>query len=337
MAIFKDVVINIQRLTAALAAPNYGLCLCVTTEATTAYKEYGSLSSVAADFTADTQAYKMASAIFSQDPPTDKVAIVGIEEVNDFQDVIDGLNIVLATNDAFTFIVSNVTEDIKITQLAQWATANKKFYGTCITPSMIDSFQNPESDYVVVMVHDVKGSYPEAALIGRCSTFRPGSATWMFKTLNGIQPVQFDDQATTVGIINGHKYMTYVSKHGINMTTGGFVSSGEYVDVMLGVLWMQNDMELRIQRLLVTTPKVPYDNGGIALIAAQVDGTLRQATTNGIIRKNEGGLGEYSIFVPDIANINPNDIANRELNDITFTAYLAGAIHHVEVNGVVQY
>ena len=337
MAIYKDVVINIQRLTAALQVPNYGLCLILTTESTAAYKEFSSIASVATDFPSTTQAYKAAAAIFSQDPPTEKVAIVGIEETSDFNDVIDGLNQVVASNDSFLFFVSNVTDETKIGQLAGWATANKKFYGTCIDPTMVGSFENPESDYVVVMVHDVKESYPEAALIGRCSTFRPGSATWMFKQLNGIKPVQFDDQATMVDEINQAHFMTYVSKHGINMTTGGYVTSGEYVDIMLGVLWMQNDMELRIQRLLVTTPKVPYDNGGIAMIAAQVDGTLRQATINGIIRKNESQMGVYTIDIPDVANINPNDIALRQLNDLSFVAYLAGAIHKVRIDGIVQY
>ena len=337
MAIYKDVVVNIQRLTSALAAPSYGLCLILTTEVTAAYKEYSSLAAVTEDFTSTTEAYKAAAAIFAQDPAVDKVAIVGIQPDEDFGDVIDGLNQVIQTNGEFTFFVSNETSEENITALASWAKANKKFYGATIAPALVPTISSPNSDYVFLFVSSNKNEYPEAALIGRCSTYQPGSATWMFKSLNSVTPEVFDDQATMVELINSKNFITYVSKYGIKMTTGGTVTSGEYIDVMLGILWVQSDMEIRIQRLLVNTPKVPYDNGGIALIASQVEATLKAATNASIIRKNEGGIGVYEINIPDVSDINANDIANRELKDISWVATLAGAIHHVEITGVVQY
>lgn len=344
MAIYKDVVVNIQRLTSALAAPNYGLCLILTTESTAAYKEYSDLSAVAVDHDPSTKAYAMAAAIFAQEPKVDKVAIAGITFEEDFTDVTDGLSTILASNAGFMYLVSDVTDPLQMNQLATWATANKIFYVGVVTTSNYTTIENPKSDYVVYIVHDKKTvsggaipQYADAALVGACSTFKPGEATWMFKRLNGISPVVFEDQATAVEIINDKKYMTYVTKHGVDMTTGGFVTSGEYIDVMLGIVWIQAEMELRIQNMLVNTKKVPYDNSGIALIAAQVDATLREATANGIIRKNDGGVGEYEIMVPDISQIKPNDIAQRRLVDINWSAYLAGAIHHVQINGVVQY
>jgi len=337
MAIFKDVVINIQRLTAALASPSNGKCLILTTQVTQPYKEYSSLAALGDDYDSETEAYKAASALFSQEPSVDKIAIVGIEKgVDSFTDVIDGLNQVVIAKD-FTFLVSNEIDTENIGELASWATANKKFYGATIPFSQVGTIPSPNSDYVFYFVSENKNEYPEAALIGRCSTFPLGSATWMFKKLNGVTPQKFDDQATAVELINEEKFITYVEKYGIQMTTGGFVTSGEYIDVMLGVLWIQTDMEIRIQNLLVNTPKIPYDNGGIALIAAQVEATLKDATTRTIIRKGEGGLGEYEIQIPDVSDINPNDIANRELKDIAWQAKLAGAIHHVVINGLVQY
>lgn len=337
MAIFRDVVVNIQRLTAAPAVPNYGLCLIVTTESTNAYKEYSDLASVTVDYTSTTQAYMAAAALFGQNPAPDKVAIVGIQQTTAITDVIDGLNQVRAAHGGFTFMVSDATQMADIQALADWATANNVFYVATITQAEIDTLINPVSDYVVIMVHDDKEQYPEAALIGRCSTFQPGSATWMFKTLNGITPMEYDDQNTMVELINEKHYMTYVTKHGMNMTTGGYVTSGEYMDVMLGVLWIKETMEVAIQQLLVNTPKVPYTNTGIALIASEVESVLRQGAENGIIRTNIGGVGEYTLNIPDVADISTVSIANRELNDITWVAYLAGAIHHVEINGVVQY
>lgn len=339
MAIYKDVVVNIQKLTAALTSENSDMCLILTTATAKAYAEYSDLTAVAADYASGTTGYAMASAIFSQEPKPAKVAIVGISkgEPADIDNVIDGLNTLIAANNTFNYIVSDITVEADIAQIATWATANKKFYAAVLPVNSISTAANPESDYVIYFVHDIGTQYPDAALIGRCSTFTPGSATWMFKSLNGISPVSFDDQATMIGLINEKHYMTYVKKYGANMTTGGFVTSGEYVDVMLGIQWIQREMELRIQSILMTTPKVPYDNGGIALLAGQVETTLKDATANGIIRKGKGGLGEYTINIPDVSNIPANDIANRELKAITWNAKLAGAIHHVDISGVVQY
>lgn len=339
MAIFKDVVVNIQRLTAALDSASTSMCLILTTASTKAYKEYSDISAVAVDYISSTEAYKAANALFSQEPKPAKVAIVGITvpESGTFADVIDDLNGVYAAHSDFNYLVTDQTLEANLTALAGWATSHKVFYVATIPVNAVGTIANPESDYVVYIVHDVKAQYADAALVGKLSTYEPGSATWMFKTLNGITPVVYDDQATMVGLINDEHFMTYVKKYGVNMTTGGYLTSGEYVDVMLGVQWIQQEMELRIQSLFLNTAKVPYDNGGIALIAAEVDATLRVATSMGIIRKGEGGLGEYEITIPDISEIATNDIANRELNDISWTAYLAGAIHHVQISGVVQY
>lgn len=337
MAIYKDVTVNIQRLTAALAEPNQGLCLILTTESNQAYAEYSDLSSVATVYPTSTEAYKAANAIFGQNPRVDKVAIVGISADPDINAVVEGLSTMFAKHNDWKFLVSNVFSDTDMTAIQTWATGNQRYYFGVIATTAVDTVTNPASDYVAYMVHDIKESYPEAAWIGRCSTFLPGSATWKFKTLSGIQPVEYDDQAADVENIHDHHYNTYVSKHGLNMTSEGFLTSGEYIDVMLGVDWIQSDMELRIQRVLMTTPKVPYDTSGISLIASQVEDTLKEATNRGIIRRDEAGNGEYQVNIPRLADIPTNDIANRVLRSITFTAYLAGAIHEVIVNGTVQY
>ncbi|MDR1438942.1 MAG: DUF3383 domain-containing protein, partial [Clostridiales bacterium] len=215
--------------------------------------------------------------------------------------------------------------------------ANKKIYAGTIAPSAIGSAAAPASDYALYLVHDAKEQYPEAALIGKMLGWRPGEATWMFKRLDGISPVHFNDQAASVELINSKHYMTYVSKHGLNVTTGGYVTSGEYADVVLGVQWMQSSMELRIFNLLASSPKVPYDNGGIALIAAQVDAALKEATRAGVIRRMGGGMGDYAVSIPNVEDIDPADIAGRVLRDITFSATLAGAVHGAKIRGTVQY
>jgi len=43
-----------------------------------------------------------------------------------------------------------------------------------------------------------------------------------------------------------------------------------------------------------------------------------------------------SITVPAVADVDPNDKANRLLPDVEFEATLAGAVHKVKIHGVVK-
>lgn len=339
MGIFRDVEVNITKLTQAVQIAVQGLCLVLTTESAAPYTTYSDLVDVAADFNSTTSAYKMASALFAQSPSPSQIAITGIvEDTNGITDIVDGLNTVLGQTEDFTFIVSDLVDDADIAAIAQWATGNKVYYVAVITEAQVSTITNPESDYVIFLVHDKKPEqFADAALVGKLCTYTPGSATWMFKTLSGISPVEFDNQNNTVTDLNDSGYMTYVQKYGVNMTTGGFVTSGEYVDVMLGVDWIQDQMERRIQSLLLNNAKINYDNGGISLIAAEVESVLKQATENDIIRRDTGGLGIYNITFPDVSEIDSNKIANRVFDELVWDATLAGAIHHVVITGTVHY
>lgn len=339
MAIYKDVVVTVTRETAALTAVDLGKPLVLTTAADHAYQEFSTAAAVATEFGASSEAYKCAAAIFGQNPSPRTVAVVGIAETDpdDFTPVIDGLGTLFGLHNDWTYLLSTVRDMANMILLGQFCTANDKFYFGCITPESVDTFVNPASDRVAIMVHDHPETYPEAAWVGKCCIYEPGSATWKFKTLSGINPVGYDDQATEVKHIHDTKYNTYVAKYGLNMTSEGLLTSGEYIDIMLAVDWIVAEMELRVQSLLVRSPKVPFDNSGIALVAAEVESVLRDATTRSIFRRDEGGNGEYEMTVPDISEVPTNDIANRELNGITFIGYLAGAIHEVYIRGTVMY
>jgi hypothetical protein len=339
MSIAKDVTVNIQRLTQGIAAPNFGLTLLVTTETTKAYAEYGSIAAVQTigGFNANSSAYKMAAAYFGKSPKPEKVAIVGIQQAFDFSDVINGLGLVVAAQNGWYYLVCDNNMPDAIAALATFAAANSKMYFTCLAKADLGTTVSPNNDRAVILVSDNRAEYPEAAWIGKVSTFAPGSATWKFKTLSGVTPVPFDDQATEVDTITGLNMNTYVAKYGLNQTTEGLTTSGEYIDIMLAVDWLQAEMEGRIGALFVRNAKVPYTNEGIAMIASEVDGVLRTATAMNIIRKTDSGNGVYDILIPDISAVNPNDVANREFRDLTWAATLAGAIHEVVINGTVSY
>lgn len=335
MAIAKDVIVNIRRMTAAVRTPGFGMPLLVQTQSVKDYKEYSDMSAVILDYPSTTNGFKMASAVFAQEPKVEKIAIVGITYTILFEEVIDSLFILASRYPDWYYLACDAKTEDAITKLSSFADTAQKIYFTSIT--MDDQIKIPESDRLSIDVHDYAGEYIDCAKIGMSATRQPGSATLKFKTLSGVTPMIFDDQKTTVDELTGRNLNTYVKKYGINMTTEGLMTSGEYIDIILAVDWLQSDMESRVMRNLVVLDKVPYTNEGIAIVAASVEATLRQATAYSILRTNAAGEGLFTINVPDISEVDPNDIAKREFNLLTWDAYLAGAIHTVKISGIVQY
>ena len=177
--------------------------------------------------------------------------------------------------------------------------------------------------------------YPEMAWIGIMFPTDPGSATWMFKTLAGVEnrdaegnPELSPTQALNVLNKNGN---TYERIGGVDITREGKVAEGEYIDVIRGVDWLDARMTERIYSRLVNLPKIPYTDAGVAIITTEIRAQLDEAIANGFI----SGETPYVVTAPIVSTISINDKANRLLPDIEFEATLASAIHAVTVKGRV--
>jgi hypothetical protein len=129
---------------------------------------------------------------------------------------------------------------------------------------------------------------------------------------------------------------------GRNVSMNGQVRAGEWIDIIRGRDWLQNDMQLRIYTLLLTNPKIPYTNSGIALVEAQMIASLKAAQQRGIVAETEydadgNQIPGYTVSTPNSASITADQKASRILTDCKFSARLAGAIHVVRVNGTLTY
>lgn len=173
-------------------------------------------------------------------------------------------------------------------------------------------------------------NYPAAAWVGLMAPKTPGSATWKFKTVSGPVP---DDELTSTERTNieGKNGNIYITVAGITMFQEGVVASGEFIDIMRGTDLIQARMQENVFFLLVNEDKVPFDNGGIEAVALRVEDTLTNVgVANTILR---GGDDAPVVVVPDVNQIAQADRANRFLNEITFTAFYAGAIHKAKISG----
>ena len=183
-------------------------------------------------------------------------------------------------------------------------------------------------------------NYLHLAAVAKGLSHPSGSETWAFKRLAAVFPSEISSTLIN-SLVEGHSnYFTRIA--GRNITMNGQVRGGEWIDVIRGRDWLQNDMQLRIFNLLLMNPKIPYTNSGIALVQNAMIASLKSAQGRGIVAEdefNEDGelIPGFTTSVPNSMSINASQKASRALTDCRFSARLAGAIHAVRVDGVLTY
>lgn len=328
----RDVTVTITRETAAVSQAGFGLPLILATSKNQAYTLYTDLQSVAEDFEETTEEYRIANRLFGQNPRPERLAIAGIEYDKDMDSPSDLVSALNGIEGDFYFVVSPEQGDEEITAISEWIDSQKRLYFA--STANVDLPGTLESDRTVLMVHQNPRSYPAEGWVGRCAPTDPGSITWKFKTINGVSESGFG--ITEDIAIREDGGNTYISQGGILMATEGIATSGEYIDIMRSVDFLDARIQEGVFRRLAVTDKIPFTNTGIKLVVAEVESALKQGFNNGIIADDESGNPLYSISAPTRDEVPVNDRANRTLPDVNFEAELAGAVHSVRVTGVVR-
>ena len=176
--------------------------------------------------------------------------------------------------------------------------------------------------------------------MARCFAIEPGGETWANKKL----------AAVTADGLNDGQYQAITNKNGntferfrnVSITQNGKVAAGEYIDVIRFRDWLQEEITVNVFNALINRDKIPYTDEGIAVVEAQIRKALQLGVRRGGIAPDEydengnTNLG-YTVEVPLAASISANQKASRVLNDVKFTARLAGAIHIVKITGSLTY
>lgn len=246
-----------------------------------------------------------------------------------------------ADSDWYGLDIVDAHSEAQIADAALWATANKVLY---IGPNFFagvgksGTTTDIASDMKALAYRNVSIWYVEngcdqgfaAGLLGKCLPYDPGSETWVFKEITGVEA---DEMSTTRAAAAHAKYAnTYQPVGGFNITRkDGVVASGEKIDVIRFVDWLEARVKEAVFGLLVAVPKLPYTDAGLAQIAGAIKSVLLEA-------ERVGGLdaGTSYVSVPRVSSISTADRALRDATGITFGGRLAGAVHHATLRGQVS-
>lgn len=176
--------------------------------------------------------------------------------------------------------------------------------------------------------HRDRSDFLGGALLGRCAPLDPGKVTFHAKTLSGVEAVnRTATQRANIVARNGNSYERIKAR---NLSYNGKSFSGEWMDVIRDLDYVEDDIGSSIFAVIAGNDKIPFTNEGIALIENALRGALSRAESAGIFAPG------WAIEVPDVGDVSTENKTARILPDVKFSATLAGAIHKVNVIGVVS-
>ena len=181
----------------------------------------------------------------------------------------------------------------------------------------------------VPFYHTLNSTFADGALVGRVAPLDPGSETWANKTLAAVPADKFTDSEEAQ--LDNKNANYYVNVGGINVTQNGKVCGGEYIDIIRFIDWLQARMEEGIFQDIANADKIPFTDGGIAVVENRMREVLKRGVRAGGIVSEQ----DFTVTVPRAKDIPLADKAARRLTGIKFTAVLSGAIHAVSIQGTV--
>lgn len=234
---------------------------------------------------------------------------------------------------------------------ADWTETVRKLFGTAIAePGTYNPDSITDTGYLLYngnyyRTHwwyhkDANTDFPEAAVFARCFSILPGGETWANKKLAAVTSDNLTEgQYQAISKKNGNTFERF---RNVSITQNGKVAAGEWIDVIRFRDWLQEEITVNVFNALINRDKIPYTDEGIGIVEAQIRQALELGVRRGGIAPDEydedGNINYgYTISVPLAANISANQKASRVLNDVEFTARLAGAIHVINITGSLTY
>lgn len=195
------------------------------------------------------------------------------------------------------------------------------------TDSVADDLEDASRERTMLFFHQNNLEYACAAMLGRALPEDAGSITWAYKQLSGASSQDLTTTQTTN--LEGKNVNFVTTLAGVTVTRYGTSMTGEYMDIIRGTDWLAARIQERVYALLIQNDKLPFTDAGIQAVRSEILAQLQQ----GIARDFIAADPEPTCTVPRASEVSAADKGARTLNDVTFRAVLAGAIHKVAIEG----
>ncbi len=242
----------------------------------------------------------------------------------------------LADKDWYSFALIDQSKAI-IDAASSWTQSNGKHFvpvsqdtevPTSATTDTASTLKTGSRERSGGIWHHAPDQFAAMRYMARLFSAIPGSRAAYHKSLPGLSVSDLDD--TQIGHLINKNFSYYVDYGGNNRTDGGKVSSGEWVDIIIGsdyydALSEQQDAEL----LLSEVDKLPGDEEGVGKVEARLRAIVQTMVVNKFARLDftkypKDGFG---IVIPTVAMINPS---TRVIDGPEAEVILNGAIKKIK-------
>lgn len=347
MATLDDIVsVNIHLNTTGIGRANFGTILVFARSAdfvtgkapaSGSVTTYNRLSDTAGVVTAGSPAHKVLSAAFGQTPRPRQVKVFNVELDSSTSWGADHLAAAIQKDsDWYAAVIAGEGPDFL--PFAKAIEAERRLF---ITDQVEPKTMKAQNLYrTAVIVGAEAGGVTAAAWAAKCLGYAAGSETWALKQLSGIPAATLAPQKEQEILADNGTIFARMSAS-LNLTRGGKVAGGEWVDVIRFRDWLQDVIQGNLVATLINRPKLPYTDEGLAVIENSLIKSLEEGVrAGGVIDWRDGDEGQmvrgYTVTVPRAKDVPFNVKASRTAH-VSFSAYLTGAVHAVEVTGSFTY
>lgn len=237
-------------------------------------------------------------------------------------------------NRNFRFVVSDTIDNAEAEAINEWCSANGRIF--LWTPDKDEPMTdvvtlatgwNNENTSVFCHPGTAGGNQFNyaASIAGLMAPKDPGSATWAFKSPNGVPALGLGavDETTALTSERLNIFKEYL---GDFMNIDGRTTARNYIDIVLSKYFLRFRLEESIVKLFRDNDKIPFTQGGKALIYNAISDVVAEADRIGILVADE-----TTIYVPNPLDLSAIDRANRTWRGIEVETRLQGAAHQASM------
>lgn len=241
-------------------------------------------------------------------------------------------------------LTSVFSSNAEVAAIAAWAEANGKQFiadtqdSTSLgagTSDILSTLKAANYSLTSGLYHADNGVFAGAAWQGCRLPTAPGSENWAFAPVTGVPATALT--TTQQGNLDTKRGNYVYSVAGLTYAWPGKTADGNYIDVRRGRDWTIARIQTRIltlqANLAALGKKIPYTDGGIAMIENELRGQYQEGVGAGYLAPTPAP----TFVVPKASAVSTTDKTNRVLNNVTFSWPLAGAINQAVVAGVVSF
>lgn len=366
-------VVNVDVIMSPTAATgrNFGSLLILGTSTVIPVSErirlYTSSEDIGVDFGEDSPECEAALIYFSQSPRPAQVYVgrwaktLATDETGSVETLAQAISAVLQFTNWYGLGIADEDEltpaEITATAAAiQASSLSRVFAVTSSDSGIIDSASTSDiastlkaAGYSRSFVqYSTKSKYAALSAFGRAFTVNftgnNTTITLKFKTEPGVTyETLTSSQAAAVDAKNANVYVYYANDTAILQQ--GVMSNGDFFDERHGLDWLQNYVQTNLFNLLYTsTSKIPQTEAGITRLLTNVEMSLDQAVSNGLVAPgvwNGGDIGQitsgdtltkgYYVYAQPLTTQAQSDREKRRAPLIQAAIKLAGAVHYADV------